>query len=106
MTPANIPLFDPNKMTQQQQAEQRNAMLGITPGKVALDLRRDQAWNGTAPADAKDPAWMGIVVKSGNISLPPSYVKATMAEDPVDLSPGQLLYDLKGSVTKNPGLFP
>ena len=107
MTPANIPLFDPNKMTQQQQAEQRNAMLGITPGKVALDLRRDQAWNGTAPADAKDPAWMGIVVKSGNISLPPSYVKATDGQRiRFDLSPGQLLYDLNGFCYQNQAYSP
>lgn len=107
MTPVNIPLFDPSKLTQQEQEEQRNAMLGITPNKVSLDLSRSQVYNGTAPADTKDPAWMGIVVKRGSVSLPPSYVKAEDGKRiRFNLAPGELLYDLNGFCYQNQAYSP
>lgn len=107
MTPANIPLFDPSRLTWEQQAEQRNAMLGITPGNVALDLSRDKVYDGASHADTKDPAWMGIVVKNGNVSLPPSFVKAQDGNRiRFDITPGELLYDLNGFCYQNQAYSP
>ena len=107
MTPSNIPLYDPNKLSEEQLESQKEANLGITPGKIALDLRRDAAYGGSAPVDAKEPGWMGIVVKNGSVSLPPAYIQTTKKERiRFNLTPGELLYDQNGFSYQNQAYTP
>ena len=107
MTPSNIPLYDPNKLSEEQLESQKEANLGITPGKIALDLRRDATYSGSAPNDTKTPDWMGIVVKNGSVSLPPAYVKTTKNERiRFNLTPGELLYDQNGFSYQNQAYTP
>lgn len=107
MTPSNIPLYDPNKLSAEQLEDQKEANLGITPGKIALDLSRDKVYSGSAPNDTKVPDWMGIVVKNGNVSLPPKYVMTTKNERiRFNLTPGELLYDQNGFSYQNQAYTP
>jgi len=107
MTPSNVPLFDPNKLTYEQEQQQAEAVLGITPHRVSVDLRRDKVYQGQAPDDVKIPEWMGIVIKTGNVSLPPSYVQSKSGERiRFNLTPGELLYDQNGFCYQNQAYSP
>lgn len=101
LSPALIPLYDPKK------TDQKDAEMGITPYHAALDLRRDQVYSGEAPEDTKIPEWMGIVIKDGNVSLPPKYVQT---EDNgrvrFNLTTGELLYDQNGFCYQNQAYTP
>lgn len=107
MTPSRIPLYDSGKLSPEQQEEQADAKLGITPGTVALDLRRDTVYQGASPADTKLPEWMGIVIKYGNVSLPQKYIQ-NKDGSPITftLSPGELLYDQNGFCYQNQAYSP
>ena len=76
--------------------------IGITPGRVALDLSREEAYTGQAPADVKVNDWMGIVVKNGRVGLPPAFIKTDDDQRVLfKLTPGELLYDRNGVFYQN-----
>ncbi|MFO7635917.1 MAG: hypothetical protein R6W96_01250, partial [Clostridia bacterium] len=79
-----------------------NEEIGVTPGKVALDLSKLAGYTGQAPADTQDPGWMGIVVKNGRVGLPPAFIK-TESDTRVmfTLTPGEFLYDRNGVFYQN-----
>jgi len=107
MTPSNVPLYIAEYLTAEELKEQKDALLGITPIKVALDLRRDAVYPGTSTADTKVPEWMGIVVKGGNVSMPPSYVtNKNNSRIRFNLTPGELLYDQNGFCYQNQAYTP
>jgi len=107
MTPSGVPLYDAGKLTKEQEEEQKDAKLGITPGTVALDLRRDSYYQGQSPDDTKIPEWMGIVIKHGHISMPTKYIEDDNGK-PITftLSPGELLYDQNGFCYQNQAYTP
>ncbi len=81
--------------------------LGATPGKVAVDLTRETVYNGDAPEDTKLPEWMGVVVKYGNVSLPPSYVQTDAGKRVrFNVEDGELLYDQNGFFYQNQAYTP
>jgi hypothetical protein len=76
--------------------------IGVTPGKVGLDLSRTQSYTGQAPDEAKEDDWMGIVIKNGRVGLPPAYIKTD--EDGrvlFNLTPGEMIYDRNGIFYQN-----
>ncbi len=76
--------------------------IGVTPGRVALDLTRQQAYEGKAPEDTKAQDWMGIVVKNGRVGLPPAFIKTDNDQRVLfNLEPGELLYDRNGVFYQN-----
>jgi len=79
-----------------------NEEIGITPGKVALDLSKTETYSGKAPDDTKAPGWMGIVVKNGRVGLPSAYIKTDNDTRVLfNLSEGELLYDRNGIFYQN-----
>ncbi|MDD2393171.1 MAG: hypothetical protein PHV88_03840, partial [Eubacteriales bacterium] len=76
--------------------------IGVTPGKVGLDLSRQEAYSGQAPEDVKDAGWMGIVIKNGRVGLPPAFIKSDNDDRVLfNLTPGEMLYDRNGIFYQN-----
>ncbi|MDD4327309.1 MAG: hypothetical protein PHU83_03690, partial [Eubacteriales bacterium] len=76
--------------------------IGVTPGKVGLDLSRQEAYSGQAPEDVKDTGWMGIVIKNGRVGLPPAFIKSDNDDRVLfNLTPGEMLYDRNGIFYQN-----
>jgi hypothetical protein len=94
MTPASI-------------GDDSQSAIGVTPGKVSVDLDRKGFVNTPAPAETKEPFWLGVIIKEGKLFLPSDYVKTeNNARMSFTLSSGELLYDLNGfayqNITYNP----
>ena len=79
-------------------AELTGEEIGITPGRVSVDLDRTAAVPvDGAPAETQLPFWLGIAVKDGRLSLPSDYIMTdTGSRVSFALTPGQMLYDLNG----------
>lgn len=76
--------------------------IGATPDRVAIDLSKTEAYAGEGAEDIKTPSWMGIVVKKGNVSLPPDCIKNKQGQRiRFNLTAGELLYDRNGFFYQN-----
>ncbi len=76
--------------------------IGVTPGKVGLDLSKLEAYTGEAPEDISDKGWMGIVIKNGRVGLPPAFIKSDNNDRVFfDLTPGEMIYDRNGIFYQN-----
>lgn len=81
--------------------------IGATPDRVALDLSKTAAYAGEGAEDIQIPSWMGIVVKKGNVSLPPDYIKSQQGQRiRFNLTAGELLYDRNGFFYQNQAYTP
>ncbi|HAL74504.1 MAG TPA: hypothetical protein DCM45_05350 [Clostridiales bacterium] len=80
-----------------------SAALGVTPGRVALDLDRLSAVNMQgAPAETGENFWLGIIVKEGRLALPAEYIKQDNGQRiAFGLTAGELIYDLNGFSYQN-----
>jgi len=80
-----------------------SAAIGITPGRVALDLDRRSGLNiEGAPAETSENFWLGIIVKEGRLALPAEYIKQDNGQRiAFGLTSGELIYDLNGFSYQN-----
>lgn len=93
MTPANVG----------NSGADSSAAIGVTPGKVGLDLDRQAIVAAAgAPAETQENSWLGIIVKEGRLALPAAYVKQDNGKRiSFGLTNGELLYDLNGFAYQN-----
>ncbi len=81
--------------------KQRAQAIVVSPSAVTVDLDRENYWPRQAglqtPNETEEPFWVGLVMKGGDLMLPPSFIQTKDAKPIIfQLAEGEMIYDLNG----------
>lgn len=81
--------------------DQRNQGIIVSPTEISIDLDREGFIPAPAetqtPQETQKPFWVGMVLKGGNLELPPAFVRTESGKSiEFKLAEGEMIYDLNG----------
>lgn len=81
--------------------KQRDQAIVVSPSAVTVDLDREsylpKEAGSQTPNETEEPFWVGLVMKGGELMLPPAFIQTKDAKPIVfQLAPGEMIYDLNG----------